>query len=342
MAITLRVEEDQTRAGHALVIITGLAAAPARPKFRISREGYDRAQMGPNGWQVAEALLDPVDARSEMDRLVLVVGPQVTQYTEAGPVIFALPSAEIEAAVMWPDIDVVTPPPVPAPAPPPPPPRSEAEPPIQPLPLPTRPPPPVPAPVTDRRLPRWLVLLGIALVLAGVGIWIFREPLGLVERTSSATASTPRSASAPPTQSAPEQRSPPPPTQVPTWLELSDAMSLEDLVRGAQDPTAIHAAALRRQAAGKYDDALSLFEEAADRGYAPSSTALAHMYDPNGFVPGRPFRTADPRVAAKYYRAGANGGDVGAEAPRAALKQYLEGQRTTNPTAAAALQESWP
>ena len=112
----------------------------------------------------------------------------------------------------------------------------------------------------------------------------------------------------------------------------------------AADPAAIHAAALRRQTLGKHDDALVLFEESADRGYAPALTSLARLYDPTGFVAGQPFSTPDLRAAARYYRDAVQRGDAaGAEAPRAALRTLLEGQKGNgNSTAASALEEFWP
>jgi TPR repeat protein len=84
-----------------------------------------------------------------------------------------------------------------------------------------------------------------------------------------------------------------------------------------------------------------LFEEAGERGHAPSLTAIARLYDPNGFAPGRPFRTPDPRAAARYYRDAVAQGDTAAEEPRAALRRLLEQQRDTNSTAASALGEFW-
>jgi TPR repeat protein len=120
-------------------------------------------------------------------------------------------------------------------------------------------------------------------------------------------------------------------------------MNLRDLVQSASDAAAIHAAALRRQAAGRHDDALVLFEEAGERGHAPALTAVARLYDPIGFVAGRPFRAPDPRAAARYYRDAVQKGDAVAQAPRAALKTWLEEQaRAGNGTAETALKEFWP
>ena len=63
---------------------------------------------------------------------------------------------------------------------------------------------------------------------------------------------------------------------------------------------------------------------AARAGNAASLTRLARLYDPVGFVPGRPFRDPDPRQAARHYRDAATAGDAGAAEPRARLRQWLE------------------
>jgi TPR repeat protein len=101
--------------------------------------------------------------------------------------------------------------------------------------------------------------------------------------------------------------------------------------------------ALRRQARGQHDDALLLLEVAAGQNHGPALTALARLYDPNGFRPGRPFGNPDPRQAARLYRDAARAGDAAAEAPRAALRAWLEAEAARgNPTAPLALREFWP
>jgi TPR repeat protein len=120
-------------------------------------------------------------------------------------------------------------------------------------------------------------------------------------------------------------------------------MALRELVQTAPNLAGIFDAALRRQAAGRHDDALVLFEEAGERGHAAALTALARLYDPNGFVAGRPFRNPDPRAAARYYRDAVQKGDDAATAPRAALKSHLEElARAGNGTAETALRDFWP
>jgi TPR repeat protein len=208
------------------------------------------------------------------------------------------------------------------------------------------PPPPPPAPVpredvavkpAEPSQSRTPLLAGIGLlllaVIGGAAWWFTSTP-------QPAPIATP--APTPPAAPAPPAPPPAPVTAERPWLERSDGMSLRDLVQSASDAAAIHAAALRRQAAGRHDDALVLFEEAGERGHAPALTAVARLYDPIGFVAGRPFRAPDPRAAARYYRDAVQKGDAAAAAPRAALKTWLEEQaRAGNGTAESALKEFW-
>ena len=340
--MNLRVENDRRFAlGHARITIPGLQM-PADGGFRIMREGYAAANLGRRGWQVQEEKLTAVEISQEGADTVLVIGPRLTRHLEPGPLVFLLPAAGLETSLFWPDdIDVfdgeLPPEPVmprePEVAPAPPPIAAAPPPPApQPAPLPRKA--AVVKPVEEGKS-RATLLVGIGLLLLAVlggATWWF---------TSAPPAPAPQPAPiATPTPPAPP---PTPVTAERPWLERSDGMALRDLVQSAPDVAAIHAAALRRQAAGRHDDALVLFEEAGERGHAPALTAVARLYDPIGFVAGRPFRAPDPRAAARSARDAVQKGDVAAEAPRAALKAWLEEQaRAGNGTAETALKEFWP
>lgn len=331
-----RVENDRRFSlGHARITLEGVQA-PSDGGFRILREGYAAANLGRRGWQVQEEKLSPVEIRQEGADTILVIGPRLTRHLEPGPLVFLLPAAGLEASLFWPDdIDVYDGELPPEPVMP-----SESEvaprpPPVAPAqaPLPVPPPPreDIAAPVKHEGPSRTPLLTGLGLlflVVVGVAAWWFSAP-------SPATLPAPAPVVVTPT--------PPPAIAERPWLERSDAMNLRDLVQSASDAAAIHAAALRRQAAGRHDDALVLFEEAGERGHAPALTAVARLYDPIGFVAGRPFRAPDPRAAARYYRDAVQKGDTAAQAPRAALKTWLEEQaRAGNGTAETALKEFWP
>ena len=334
----LRVENDRRFSlGHARITLAGVQA-PSDGGFRIVREGYAAANLGRRGWQVQEEKLSPVEIRQEGPDTVLVIGPRLTRHLEPGPLVFLLPATGLEASLFWPDdIDVFDgdlPPETVMPR----------EPETAPKPPPVAAAPPTPAPssapslredivVPERqegtsRMPLFAGIGLLLLVALGAAAWWFSASVPSPAPTPIATPTPP------PT--------PPPATAERPWLERSDGMNLRDLVQSASDAAAIHAAALRRQAAGRHDDALVLFEEAGERGHAPALTAVARLYDPIGFVAGRPFRAPDPRAAARYYRDAVQKGDAAAQAPRAALKTWLEEQaRAGNGTAETALKEFW-
>jgi hypothetical protein len=336
----LRVENDRRFSlGHARITLAGVQG-PGDGGFRIVREGYAAANLGRRGWQVQEEKLSPVEIRQEGADTVLVIGPGLTRHLEPGPLVFLLPATGLEASLFWPDdIDVFdgdlpleTVMPREAETAPKPPPVSAASAPQAPTPPPAEAP---PQPVQAERTSRTPLLAGIGLLLlvaVGGAAWWFTAVPPPAQPSTPAPVATP---TPPPT--------PPPAVAERPWLERSDGMNLRDLVQSASDAAAIHAAALRRQAAGRHDDALVLFEEAGERGHAPALTAVARLYDPIGFVAGRPFRAPDPRAAARYYRDAVQKGDAAAQAPRAALKTWLEEQaRAGNGTAETALKEFWP
>ncbi len=353
MAYVSAEPDDSRSIGHARIVIDGLGQIPADTGFRMIREGYPTPNLGRRGWQVGEERLKPLSASIEGGSVVLVVGPAVTMHLQVEPYQFTMPGAGIEAPLFWPDTIDVFDGPIPEaaeipPDEPPAPPRRPAPdleatviqpaPPVRPAaieppPTPTPPPPPPKPDGGGSKVPMILGGVLVLLLAAGGAVWWFtREP--------------PPAQVTPPVP-APEQTRreapPPPPPPGPVWPDGTDGLSLQDVVTRAANPAGIHAVALRRQAEGKHDDALVLFEEAAERGHGPAMTAVARMYDPNGFVSGRPFVNSDARAAAKYYRDAARAGDPAAEAPRAALRATLETLTASgNALAESYLREFWP
>jgi hypothetical protein len=125
------------------------------------------------------------------------------------------------------------------------------------------------------------------------------------------------------------------------WLEDSDTKSLRDLVDSSPNAAYIHKAARRRQLKGLYDDALTLFQEAGERGDVKSLTEQARLYSPICFVSGRPFSKPNAYKAAQLYREAANKGDLNAEEALASLKAWLEDQSKNDIDAQKALKEFW-
>lgn len=337
--------------GHAVLLLRGVAEAPADPRFRLLREGWTKGTLGPEGWQVGDALLSPDRVEPSPQGVRLYLGPHIVDWLEAGPVQFRLPAGRIEAPVFWPDIPplhggsgstIAVPPPAVRPAPPPP------TPPAPPPSLPgmdtdatvtvtprALPPPPLsvrqPTPVTkgSSALP-WILLLLLLAVGAGGGgaYWWFvlREPAPVVADAPPATPPV-----TPPAPNPPEPPRPPEPALPPVRAHVEpaapaslDGLAVPEVIARAASPAAIAAEAARRFETGRHDDALLLWEAAARAGHAAAITRLARLYDPVGFQPGQPFRDPDPRQAARHYRDAIAAGDAPAAEPRARLRQWLE------------------
>jgi hypothetical protein len=364
--------------GYARIVVEG-AGAPLSPAltYVIRREGYQEANLGHFGWQVQEERLQPVGVLDEAGASVLIVGPAVTRYLESQSYVFQIPGTRVDGHMFWPDdIDIfdgelpperpkvaTTGPALTAAQPE----LTKPEPVHTPVVTPTPVKPPEPKPVLPKKSHALYYVLGILLLLiAAAAVAWFASPdlrnlvttkiAELTGRTAPPVpapqqAETPPATppatppvtppvtppATPPTQQG--QATPPPPA-APVWPDGTDGYTAKDVVDKAPNAAGIHDVAARRQQAGRDQDALVLFEEAAERGHAPSMTSIARMYDPNGFVPGKPFRNPDPRNAADYYKRAVEKGDPAAAAPRAALKTWLEGEaRNGNASAAAALRE---
>lgn len=341
-AVLAAADPAHPEGGHAIILLQGVMDLPADPRFRILREGWGKGTLGPEGWQVSDALISPDRVESSPQGVRLYLGPQVVDWLEAGPVLFRLPAARIEAPLFWPDVPplhggsghtIAVPPPAARPAPPPPPPLPTADPdatiavaaprPVAPLPLSV----PQPAPVAASRSMLPWILLALLLVLAAAGgaYWWFvlRErtaPAAPVQTDPIEVAPEPLPRTPPPQPDLPPVR----PQVEPAAPASLDGLSVPEVIARAASPAAIAEEAGRRYEAGRYDDALLLWEAAARAGNAASLTRLAGLYDPVGFVPGRPFRDPDPRQAARHYREAVAAGDAGAAEPRARLRQWLD------------------
>lgn len=352
MRLSARAEPDKARPlGHARLIITGASAAALSGGYRIRREGYQASNLGLRGWQVSEEILRPVAILEEAGGTVLILGPRMTRNMEPGPVHLVLPGLD-EVALFWPDsievFDGELPPDPIMPAEPPerlvnraapPEPAADATIIIRP-PTPAPPPMPAPLPPASRKPPVALYAGGgllLLLVAAGLAWWLLREPAS----EAPPPAPTPGPAVLAPT---PPPSAVPAPPQPPAaiWPDGTDDLSPRDVVGRAADPAAILAVAHRRQQNARHDDALVLMEEAAARGHAPAMTALGRLYDPIGFSPGRPFRTPDPRAAARQYAEAERAGDAAATPLRAALRAWLQQQADGgNATAQSTIREFW-
>lgn len=341
--VDIRVEKVAERPGYARIVISPLAAPATAPGVIIRREGYQEQNLGYRGWQVREEELVPAEVGGTADAMTLLLDPQVTRHLESAPYLLKIPSLRVQQHVFWPDdIDIFDgdlPPEKGAAKPQEPdePKTTGLEKPQEPEPpkaiRPEKPPEVVkPEPGPDRR-PIYIAAAALLLlVVAGAVAWfVFGEPPKL------------QPVPKPVEKSEPEKKPDDRPAPTLGWPEGTDSLTVLEVVQRASNGEAILAVAQRRFQAGRYEDALQLFEQAAERGVAAASTALARMYDPNGFEPGKPFRNPDGRTAASYYKEAVTRGDGSAAAPREALRQRLEKEAGEgNGTAATALKDFWP
>jgi hypothetical protein len=356
--VELRVEKVADRLGYARIIVAPLPLPAITPSIVIRREGFQEANLGYRGWQVREEQLMPTEVTALGDATALMVGPQVTRHLEPAPYVFEIPCLNIRNYLFWPDdiddFDGDLPPErhhereaddnaahqmkaavQEAEA-------NEKEPKKEKI---GQTPGPDAQRVKPNRQPLYVGggLLALLLIAAAAAWFAFPEFRPGMKTTQ---AAEPGSVPSAPTLPPPSSISPPPTHRepaAPEWPEGTDELSLVEVDERSPNAEAVYVVAKRRMQAGKYEDALVLYEQAAKRGSVPALTALARLYDPNTFEPGKPFRNPDGRTAARYYKDAVAGGDVGASVPREALRLRLEGEaRDGNGTAATALKDYWP
>jgi hypothetical protein len=88
--------------GFAKICIRELQAPVGTMQFRLTREDYVERVLGPDGWQVHDALLAPEAVGFEDGCIVLQVGPSVSQWLAEGSYQFAVPEADVSGTVAWP------------------------------------------------------------------------------------------------------------------------------------------------------------------------------------------------------------------------------------------------
>jgi hypothetical protein len=368
--VEVRVEKVLERPGFARIVVAPAAEPTAAPGIIFRREGYQEPNLGRRGWQVREEQLAPAEIIGSPNGLALLVGPQVTRHLDPAPYLFEIPSLRIHEHIFWPDgIDVFDgdlPPEV----------RHEEEPDADGGVSQSQPtsrgeesatsgkddpkneramhvaPAVAPAAHTTswtRRLAHSGAGLLLLLVILAVASWFVFPDLRsrlIAEWFGPIVHPTPQKPPAAPAESGKAESGKADSGKAdsgPVWPDGTDSLSPVEVVQRAPSGEAVYAVAQRRMRAGRYEDALVLFEQAAERGSAVASTALARMYDPNGFEPGKPFHNPDSRTAASYYKEAVAHGDRDAAPLREALRQRLEKEaREGNGTATTALKDFWP
>ena len=87
-AVLAAADPAHPEGGHAIILLQGVMVLPADPRFRILREGWGKGTLGPDGWQVSDAMLSPDRVEMSPQGVRLYLGPQVVDWLEAGPVQF--------------------------------------------------------------------------------------------------------------------------------------------------------------------------------------------------------------------------------------------------------------
>jgi hypothetical protein len=350
--------------GHARILVTGTPEPAGRLTYMLRREGYAAGFLGRDGWQMTEEALAPLDVvpLPEEQGWAMVLGPEVSSYMAEAPYMLRLPHLDQEFGIFWPGIEEYVPGTVYVPrggrreAVPPEPTRvsfATAEAKIAPPPAAAAsapkataadPPQAVPSDyepariVTPPAAPIWkkpaFVVLAVVLLLTGGAVGLFQDRM-FGERPARVDVAQPVASTAPPRErTAPGQ---------PRWPEDTDGMTPNEVVAAAPDAAGILRVAVRRQQQGRFDDAIPLLQTAAERGEAEAAFALARLYDPVGFVAGRPFREPNPFEAAKLYRDAQQRGHAGVGERRAALRTFLDARAAAGDQEARnALAEFWP
>lgn len=345
--------------GHARVVISGSPMPPGRVTYQLRREGYASGFLGRGGWQTTEESLAPLDVVpvEEASGWAIVMGPEISRHMTEAPFQLRLPHLNQDFGIFWPYIEEFVPGTVYVPqgkrpdAAPVAPERVSFE--------PEKPKPPVVEPektptvsrIPDTPTPIWkrpaFVVFVLVLLLAGGGVAVFQKELFGERETRQDIAQPTPAPATPPAPTPPPLATPatPPaaPPRGPAWPAGTDGMTPREVVTAAPDAAGILRVAQRRQQQGRYDDAIPLLETAAERNEAEAWFILARLYDPVDFVAGRPFQQPSSYEAARHYREAVRRGHAAAEAPRAALRTFLQSRAEAGDRDARdALAEFWP
>lgn len=167
------------------------------------------------------------------------------------------------------------------------------------------------------------ILLFVSAVAGGTGWWLLS-----FETPAQVTTPAPEPAQPPSVTAAAPPAAPAADVQAPPSSTPPNARTLAELALLPVDE--VGELARKAQADDRHDDALLLFEAAAGRGHGPSHTAIGRLYDPNGFVPGKPFSKPNRGKAVERYRAALESGDASAQASYDALVDRLRLEARTD------------
>ncbi len=105
--VTVVEDRSTPGGGYAVMRILGVpgSAATSDTPFWLRRIGYERNNLGAQGWQGPECPLQPVDVMPTPGGVDLLIGPEVVDVIEVGtPIEIAVPSLGVKTKLIWPEI----------------------------------------------------------------------------------------------------------------------------------------------------------------------------------------------------------------------------------------------
>ena len=105
MTVTVREDRSVGGGGYAVVHVPGALLPGGDVEMHIRRIGFDRSNLGPDGWQGPEAPLRPRFVTPTADGLEIGIGPEIVDRISFGtPVEIEVPALGLRSVLHWPDI----------------------------------------------------------------------------------------------------------------------------------------------------------------------------------------------------------------------------------------------
>lgn len=169
-----------------------------------------------------------------------------------------------------------------------------------------------------------IAIVGISIIAGGVSIWYLKGEKPHPEPVKEQVAKKEETKKEAPKTAETKPPAPPqPPKPEPSFAENMQKMSVPDVINKAPNTAMITQEGERRLGAKQYDDGVLLLENAASKGDAMAMLKLGLLYSPVDFKAGGAIPSPDMREAARYLQKADESGLKDAQAPRAALKDWL-------------------
>ena len=105
MTVTVREDRSVAGGGYAVIHLPGALLPSGDVEMRVRRIGFDRSNLGPDGWQGPEAMLVPRFVAPSADGLEIGIGPEIVDRISFGtPVEIEIPALGLRSVLHWPDV----------------------------------------------------------------------------------------------------------------------------------------------------------------------------------------------------------------------------------------------